>query len=146
MLFKYLCCCSHQVAWESTTIYKIWPIPFCSGWDVFELNLSNHFIQLFSKNFKKFSNKTKICSLSSIYECLATSMDEKSKAGEKPYMPDYRAKDALQHPLYHHSPKFGSGLILLEKVCMWCKMSAFTCVVIKSQFTKVNLFNFDMIG
>ncbi len=73
-------------------------------------------------------------------------MDEKSKAGEKPYMPDYRARDALQHSIYYHLLKFGRGLILLQKVCVSCKMSAFICVAIKSQFTKVNLFDFDMIG
>jgi hypothetical protein len=41
---------------------------------------------------------------------------QKSKAGEKPYIPEDRASDALQNLVYHYSPKFGKDLLLREKV------------------------------
>jgi hypothetical protein len=62
---------------------------------------------------------------------------QKSKPGEKPYMPKDRPSAALQNVVYHYSPKFGRGLLLREKV----RSCIFTCVAIKSRFTKVNLFD-----
>jgi len=58
---------------------------------------------------------------------------QKSKAGEKPYMPGDRASEALQNLIYRYSPKLGRGLQLRVKVC------SYICTF--AGLTKINLFD-----
>ncbi len=60
---------------------------------------------------------------------------QKSKAGEKLYIPEDRASDALQNLLYQYSSKFGRSSLLREKVCVVVNSRV---LPIKSQFTKGN--------